>query len=154
MDIVFRKASVGDKATIENLFIEMLQSVYHTEKVDGYEKDYLYRFFDVSDDCIIVAELNNAVIGYISIVVNLEGDQYAYIDDFCVTKEYRNLSIGTQLLQCAEDFAKNINISDIRLHVENKNTSAQNLYRKNGYEFLKAEGSRSLMKKRLEILKD
>lgn len=151
MEIVLRKANVGDKAVIEDLFIEMLGSIYNTEVVEGYEGDYLSRFFDVSDDCIIVAEFKKAVIGYISIIVNREDEQYAYIDDFCVKKEYRNLGVGTQLLQSAENFAQNIGIADIRLHVEIINTSAQNLYIKSGFEIFKTEGSRSLMRKRLLI---
>ncbi len=150
MDIVFRTATWGDKEAIENLFIEMLQSIYQTEKVDGYESDYLDRFFADSEDLIIVAELNNAVVGYISIVVNREELQYAYIDDFCVKKEYRNQGIGTQLLQRSEAYAVENGISDICLHVEMSNTFAQNLYKKNGYKILKADGSRMLMKKALE----
>ena len=131
-----------------------LYTTYHTEDIDGYENDYLCRFFEVSDDCIIVAELNNEVIGYISIVANPEGEKYAYFDDFCVKKEYRDLGIGTALLQHSEDLTKIINISEIRLHIETTNNSALNLYKKNGYEILETEGSRFLMKKHFELFAD
>ena len=150
MNIVLRTATSGDKTTIENLFIEMLQSIYQTEKVDGYDSDYLNRFFADREDRIIVAELDNTVVGYISVEVKREELQYAYIDDFCIKKEYRGQSIGTQLLQRAEVYAGERGISHICLHVEMTNTSAQRLYRKNGYEILRADGSRSLMKKTLK----
>ena len=147
MDISFRKARVSDQTTIEALFIEMLRSVYQSENVDGYENDYLLKFFGTSDDCVIVAESNSAVIGYIAVVVNREGGEYAYLDDFCVKNKYRNLGIGTQLLLLAEAYATEKRLSDIRLHVEMTNASARKLYEKNGYEILRADGSRLLMRK-------
>lgn len=128
----------------------MLQSIYRTEKVEGYDSDYLCRFFADSEDSIIVAEQDNIVVGYISIEVKREKLPYAYIDDFCVSMQYRNQGIGTRLLKCAETYVKEKGISDICLHVEMKNTSAQRLYEKNGYDILRADGSRRLMKKTIE----
>lgn len=149
MNIVFRQATQEDKVAIENLFIEMLQSIFNTEKVTGYQNGYLDKFFCGLDNCIIVAQLNDIIIGYIAIVVNRGEKQYVYIDDFSVKKEYRNLGIGSQLLQQAEEFVKGKDILDILLHVEMTNTSAQNLYKKNGFEILRVDGSRILMKKSL-----
>ena len=149
MDIVFRTATLSDKTAIENLFMEMLRSIYQMEKVNGYESDYLYRFFADSEDRIIVAEFDNTVIGYISIELKREDVPFAYLDDFCVQKEYRSHGIGTKLLQLSEAYANENGISDILLHVETANTFAQRLYKKNGYEILKADGSRILMKKHI-----
>ena len=149
MDIVFRTATLSDKTAIENLFMEMLRSIYQTEKVNGYESDYLYRFFADSEDRIIVAEFDNTVIGYISIELKREDVPFAYLDDFCVQKEYRSRGIGTKLLQLSEAYINENGISDILLHVETANTSAQRLYKKNGYEILKTDGSRILMKKHI-----
>ena len=61
MDIIFRTATFHDKTEIENLFTEMLKSIYQTETVKGYEADYLNKFFADSGDRIIVAELENTV---------------------------------------------------------------------------------------------
>ena len=97
----------------------------------------------------LTSKLKNIVIGYIAIVVNRGEKQYVYIDDFSVKKEYRNLGIGSQLLQQAEEFVKGKDILDILLHVEMTNTSAQNLYKKKGFEILRIDGSRILMKKSL-----
>ncbi len=72
MNIVLRTATSGDTAAIEHLFIEMLQLIYQTEKIDGYESDYLHRFFTDSEDRIIVAECDNTVIGYISVELKRE----------------------------------------------------------------------------------
>ncbi len=149
MDIVFRTATLSDKTAIENLFMEMLRSIYQTEKVNGYESDYLYRFFADSEDRIIVAEFDDTVIGYISVELKREDVPFAYLDDFCVQKEYRSRGIGTKLLQLSEAYINENGISDILLHVETANTSAQRLYKKIGYEILKTDGSRILMKKHI-----
>ena len=149
MDIVFRTATLCDKTAIENLFIEMLRSIYQKEIVVGYESDYLNRFFIDSEDRVIIAELNNTVIGYISVELKRENVPFAYLDDFCVQKEYRSCGIGTKLLQLSEIYANENGITDILLHVETANLSAQKLYKKNGYEILKTDGSRILMKKQL-----
>ena len=127
----------------------MLQSIYQKENVVGYESDYLNRFFTDSEDRVIVAEFANTVIGYVSVELKREEMPFAYLDDFCVRKEYRNRGIGTKLLQLSEAYANENGISDILLHVETANTSAQKLYEKNRYEILKANGSRILMKKHI-----
>ena len=43
--IEYRKAVENDRASIEALFIEMLQTIYHTDDVEGYEEGYLNRYF-------------------------------------------------------------------------------------------------------------
>lgn len=149
MDIIFRTATIHDKTAIENLFIEMLKSIYQTETVKGYEADYLNKFFADSGDRIIVAELENTVIGYISVELKHEEVSFAYLDDFCVQNEYRSQGVGTQLLKLAQAYANESGVSAILLHVESSNTSAQRLYERNGYEIFRTDESRILMKKDL-----
>ena len=149
MDIIFRTATFNDKTSIENLFMEMLKSIYQTETVKGYEADYLNRFFANSGDRIIVAELDRTVIGYISVELKHEDVPFAYLDDFCVQNEYRSQGVGTQLLKLAQAYANESGMSAILLHVETSNTSAQKLYGRNGYKIFRTDGSRILMKKDL-----
>ena len=40
-----RKAISDDEQKIRELFIEMLQTIYHTEEVEGYESGYLDRYW-------------------------------------------------------------------------------------------------------------
>ena len=77
MGILFRTATFHDKTAIENLFMEMLKSIYQTEMIKGYEADYLNRFFANSGDRIIVAELEHTVIGYISVELKHENVPFA-----------------------------------------------------------------------------
>ena len=147
MEIIYRKATVKDTKAIESLFTQMLFTIYKNPEIKGYEKGYLDRFFSDLQDCIFVAELNGSVIGYISINANNDTKQYLYIDDFCVHKDYRSKGIGTKLLNMVEDYAKEIKVLDICLHVENSNTLAKKLYDRNGYNIFKVDGTRILMNK-------
>ena len=76
-----------------------------------------------------------------------EDEEYVYLDDLSVTKQYRNIGIGTKLIQNAEAYAKDIDIHEICFHVEKSNTEAFRLYRRLGYEIYEDQGSRYLMLK-------
>ncbi len=145
MKATIRLAQRSDKERIEELFIEMLRSIYGKEEVKGYEADYLLRFFSGGEDRIYVAEEKDRVIAYLSVEVHREGPTFLYLDDFCVEAGHRGKGIGTELLSCADDYAKELNILHIVLHVESSNTAARRLYERRGYELLDEEGSRLKM---------
>jgi len=147
MEIIYRKATKKDAKTIESLFTQMLFTIYKNPAIKQYKKGYLDRFFTALKDCIFVAELNNVVVGYISINVFNDNLRYLYIDDFCVDKDFRNKGIGTKLLSMVENYAKEIGIGDICLHVEKTNVLAKNLYDRNGYSVFKVERTKVLMNK-------
>jgi len=144
-----RKATLEDKEKIEDLFIKMLQSIYHTDDVCGYEDGYLDAFFGNQDNWICVAEDDGVVIAYLSIEVHHEEEKYIYLDDLSVLESYQNLGIGTSLIKKAEQYAKDINFSTIVFHVEKTNESAFRLYRRLGYEIECEDGSRYKMQKRI-----
>ena len=56
-----------------------------------------------------------------------------YIDDICVSKNYRNQNIGSHLLVYIEKLAKNMNIKRIELDVWSFNETAINFYQKNKF---------------------
>ena len=141
-----RKAVQEDEQSICELFMEMLRTIYHTEDVQGYEPGYLDRFWKNGEDIILVAEVD-VVIAYLSVEVHREEAGYIYLDDLSVTEEKRGNGIGTSLIHKAEDYAKELGISDILLHVEKTNTSALRLYERLGYKISKDDGNRYLMKR-------
>ena len=147
MKVIYRKATKKDTKVIENLFTQMLFSIYKNPKIKAYKKGYLDRFFTNLEDCVLVAEIDNIVIGYISIIVKREDKNYIYLEDFCVDKNFRNNGIGANLLNMVESYAKGIGINDICLHVELTNALAIKLYEKNGYNFYSEQGNRILMNK-------
>ena len=149
MNCTFGKAEKKDSNRINELFIEMLQTIYHTDQVNGYSEGDLDRFFDGRDEWISIAIDEDRIIAFLSIEVHHEEEEYIYLDDLSVTKQYRNKGIGTQLLHNAESYAKEISIPVICLHVEKTNTAAFRLYERLGYELYEDQGSRYLMIKNI-----
>ncbi len=109
------------------------------------------RFFDGRDEWISVAIDENNIIAFLSIEVHHEDKEYIYLDDLSVTKQYRNKGIGTKLLCNAEEYAKEINIPTICLHVEKSNTAAFKLYQRLRYTISEDQGNRYLMIKQIPI---
>ena len=146
MDYVLRKAKSVDTIRIEELFVEMLKAIYHTNDVEGYETGYLDKFFLDKEDWICVAEYENDVVAFLSIEVHRDGS-YIYLDDLSVAEGYRNKGIGTELIHAAEKYAEDIGITKIVFHVEKANKDAYRLYSRLGYSEDADEGSRIRMNK-------
>ena len=144
MDYVLRTAKSADTIRIEELFVEMLKAIYHTDDVKGYEAGYLNKFFLDKEDWICVAEYENDVVAFLSIEVHRD---HIYLDDLSVAEECRNRGIGTKLIHAAEKYAEEIGITKIVFHVEKANEDAYRLYSRLGYNEGADEGSRILMNK-------
>ena len=147
---LLRKADANDAARINELFIEMLQTVYHTADVKGYEAGYTDRYFANGEDWICVAEKDAEIVAFLSIEVQRENG-CLYLNDFSVTENCRGAGIGTQLLGKAEAYAHKIGVPGIALHMEKSNINAHRLYHRSGYRDVKDEGSRVLMMKKISI---
>lgn len=145
MSLVFGKAEKKDFDRINELFVEMLQTIFHTIQVTGYSDGDLDRFFDNRDEWISIVKDNDIIIAFLSIEVHHEDIEYIYLDDLSVTKQYRNNGIGTKLICTAENYAKEIGISTIYLHVEKSNVAAYRLYERLGYEIYEEQKNRFLM---------
>lgn len=148
MEWTIRRAVKNDKAQINELFIEMLQTIYNEKNMDGYEEGYLDKFFEDHEDWICVAEVNRSIVAYLSIEVHREEENYIYLDDLSVSEKYRGNGIGTELIKTAERFAEGIGVSTITFHVEKSNESAFRLYKRLGYSVMRDEGTRLRMIKR------
>lgn len=146
MNYTLRKANMNDSAKINELFIEMINTIYNTDDAKGYEAGYPGKYFGDGEDRIYVAEKDNEIIAFLSIeVYRTEG--YIYLDDLSVTGKFRGAGIGTHLIGKAEEFSKEVGINNITLHVEKSNINARRLYEKLGYGEYKDEGDRLLLSK-------
>jgi ribosomal protein S18 acetylase RimI-like enzyme len=58
----------------------------------------------------------------------------AMIDELYIRESYRGQGIGTSAIQFVERVCPSLGIQAIHLEVDRKNTAAQNLYRKVGFE--------------------
>lgn len=146
-DLTIRKAIESDKERIEELFTEMLKSIYGGEAPGGYERGYLDRFFGDGDDCIYVAESCGSIIGYISLEVHIESEKFLYLDDLSVSERFRGCGIGSALIKRAEEYAAEINAVYTALHVESSNRSAIRLYERLGYKKCRNDGKRIFMRR-------
>ena len=152
MDYAIRTAVPEDEQKIRELYIEMLQTIYHTEDVQGYETGYLDRYWLQGEERIFVAE-DEDVVAYLSVEVHHDPEtDYIYLDDMSVTERYRNRGIGSALIREAEVYAQEIGIQHILFHVEKSNSAAFKLYERLGFRIFRDDGSRYLMNKILERL--
>jgi len=58
----------------------------------------------------------------------------AFIDEFYIEKNYRNLGLGQQALDFVFTEAKNLGVNVLHLELERHNARGQHLYLKNGFE--------------------
>ena len=145
----YRKARAEDAARISELFVEMLKTIYRTDRVGGYEAGYLDKYFTGGEDWICVAEQGRELVAFLSIEVYRAGD-YLYLDDLSVTGQHRSKGIGRELIKRAEEYAESIGMARIVFHVEESNRDACRLYRKLGYREDALQGTRIRMVKSLE----
>ena len=150
MNYTYRKAEKKDAGRINQLFIEMMQTIRGTDQVNSYNDGYLDKFFDGTAEWISVAVYDDEIIAFLSIEVHHEDKEYIYLDDLSVTKQHRNNGIGTKLIRNAEKYAKEINIPTICFHVEKTNTNAFRLYQRLGYNVYQDQKTRYLMIKHME----
>ena len=145
MKYTIRKADRNDEKRIGELFIEMLQTIYNTKDVKGYEDGDLDHYFDDNENVIFLAESDNEVIGFISVEVHRDEHEYIYLDDFSVSDKYRGNGIGNALLKEAEEYGKSVKVTASLLHVEKTNERAFNFYKRNGYDIFEEQDNRLLL---------
>ena len=149
MEYSLRMALPGDRERIDELFREMLRSIYHTPEARGYEEGYLDKFFAGGEDRICLALDGETVIAYLSAEVYRAPEPYLYLDDLSVTEAYRNRGVGTALIREAETYGRRIGVPRVLLHVEKSNGDALRLYERLGYRVHRDDGARWLMHRAL-----
>ena len=150
MEARYRRAVPADRERINALFLEMLRSIYRTDPVRGYGEHDLDRFFDRGEDWICLAEEAGEVTAFLSIEVHREDPDYLYLDDLSVTEASRCRGLGTRLIRIAEDYARELSIPVLVLHVERENTGARRLYERLGFLPYGETDTRLRMIKKLE----
>jgi ribosomal-protein-alanine N-acetyltransferase len=98
--------------------------------LDGDET--LYReLHDEWPDGFLVAELNGEVIGFLVLVITLEGEGRVFA--LAVDARYRGKGVGRQLLKAAFRTLRKLQLCFVRLEVRVGNQIAQRLYRSMGF---------------------
>lgn len=98
---------------------------------DWYSPECLVDFTDKHPDNFLVAEVDGKIVGSIMIVPM--GLHWAMIFGLVVAKSYREQGVATKLLERAKQYAKENQISDIAMMVDNNNQELLDFYGKRGF---------------------
>ena len=100
----------------------------------GEERRYLRSVRRHSDAAVFVAETNGAIIGRLSISRDIHPASEHVADvGLMVAEEHRRLGAGTALMQQAEEWARQMGVRKLELHVFPHNEPAIALYDRLGY---------------------
>jgi ribosomal protein S18 acetylase RimI-like enzyme len=100
----------------------------------------LTQYRNAHNGIIYVAEFDQRVVGMISLYCEKSNNPLSQVDDFLyiseviVSEAYRRRNIATHLIKRAEDYARQMGMQYVRLHVLAQNEAALGAYRKAGYE--------------------
>ena len=91
-------------------------------------------------------------VGYLWVfVVKKEGKEIAFLMDIFVYPEYRRRGTARKALELAEKLLAERGYDTVRLHVEDSNTAAKNLYVGLGYVFVQRAESGEILEKRTVV---
>lgn len=157
MNINYRRAIPSDNSDINNLFIEMIDTINkrmieNGEKPisgceNGYKEGYLDTFYINDNRTIFVADNGEKVVGYLSVVIH---DNYLYLDDYSVSKQFRGYGIGSKLIKISEEFANEKCLDIIKLHVQNGNHQSIDFYLRRGYNLINKDEKGMLLGKKIK----
>lgn len=143
MHVQIRKATENDLDSINQLFYELdtcsiEQQPEHFQRGER-TKAYLCDIVNGKNTVFLLGVADNRIIGFSLLYLKevngpnlLVPCRYAYIQDFIVTKEYRNRGLGKQLMDASKEWAKINGAEYLRLSVIPKNVDGLRFYFKNG----------------------
>lgn len=125
MDLIFSNMNMSDLEEIKDILVSDFD--------DFWTYSILKDELNCSSSHYIVAKLNNEIIGFCGIKIVLDS---ADIMNIVVKKDFRNLGIGTALLNEIITLCLSLNLSSITLEVRKDNEYAISLYKNFGFETL------------------
>lgn len=125
MDLIFSNMNMSDLEEIKDILVSDFDEFWTYSIL----KDEL----NCSSSHYIVAKLNNEIVGFCGIKIVLDS---ADIMNIVVKKDFRNLGIGTALLNEIITLCLSLNLSSITLEVRKDNEYAISLYKNFGFETL------------------
>lgn len=113
--------------------LEEIKDILVSDFDDFWTYSILKDELNCSSSHYIVAKLNNEIVGFCGIKIVLDS---ADIMNIVVKKDFRNLGIGTALLNEIITLCLSLNLSSITLEVRKDNEYAISLYKNFGFETL------------------
>lgn len=145
MDAVVRISELKDTKEANNLLTLLIRDEKQYDPSIN-ENCVISRFYEdmISNDSniLLVAEIDNKIIGYLYGYIVDNGNTYldkvSKLDALYIIKEYRKNKIATKLINEFKSWSLKNGVKYIELQVLNDNTSAVNLYKKEGFRSFKS----------------
>lgn len=143
-NVEIRKALINDLDVIRGLNNELFKlekENYDPTLVNNWPlseegKEYFEDL--INNHYVIVAIINNEIVGYLAGSINEKGSyeeiQYGELNNMLIKDTYRGYGIGKQLINNFKEYCKSKGINNIKVVASCKNKGAINFYRKNGFE--------------------
>ena len=142
--MIIRKAENKDVKELNWLLTLLIrdEKKYDSSINEEFEVKNMYEnYVDDLTKCLLVAEENNIIIGYLygKIVKHDEttNENEALLDALYIDPDYRKKGIGKALIDAFKKWCINNSIKRISVNVWSSNSSAQKLYEKSGFETVK-----------------
>lgn len=146
MDIVIREYREEDEGDFRQSIIDLqnYERAFDVEMLSGEEavEGWFHHVLEENKNKygrIYVAEVDGRVAGFISLRVEFKGEEIllpnvksVFVSDFIVKPEFRGRGVGKLLIAKADEYAKERNISYVKLSVFSEN-SAKEVYKKLGF---------------------
>lgn len=125
-----RDAKISDYVELQKLSFEDLGYECDAELVKSRLEN-----LDSNNECVFVADVSGKVVGYVHIIKfnTLYYKSMANIQGMVVAKEHQRKGFGKQLMNAAEDWARERDIEMIRLNSGFVRPEAHEFYRAIGY---------------------
>jgi ribosomal-protein-alanine N-acetyltransferase len=124
--MIIRPATVNDMKSM----LQIEQAVFPSPWTD---KHFLYELKENPYAFVMVAEVNQIVVGYVDFWITF---QQAQINNLAVHPQLQRKKIGTTLLQDALQRIQSAGCDRITLEVRVSNVAAQRLYRRDGFKMI------------------
>ncbi|MCK5561467.1 MAG: GNAT family N-acetyltransferase [Thermoplasmata archaeon] len=136
--IQVRDVDINDLPALEKLTAELISTLENKDNIDIKRvSENLETLFNDSNSYIIVAEINNVIVGFLNLSIRqtiMHSGPSCLIDELVVTESYRDHGVGRELILAAIEKSQFIDCCEIEVSTEFANTSAIEFYNKLGFQ--------------------
>ena len=142
-NMIIRKATLNDLYDIQllnNQLFKLEKENFDPTLVENWpitEEGKKYFKILIEESYVIVAILNDKIVGYLAGSINEKGSyeeiQYGEINNMFINDDYRGYGIGKLLINDFKKYCISNDIKDLIVTASAKNMNAIEFYRKNGF---------------------
>lgn len=135
--VVRNKADLINKEQLISLILEQMDTIGSSSDYNHINRAVENALADSNHSIFFLYILNNNIVAFAfgNICAGLEsGADYIWINELFVSPNFRKRNIASEMLIFIEKWSKSQNIKYMACITGEKNTPAQELYKKNGFE--------------------